>query len=113
MSTESPVVLSVTVILPLSSALTSLFGLDFLTSSTNFSISFDVKCSGSGTTSGSGISTSNSFAGSPLALVSFAGTSTSLAVFGSLPDSCTFGVSVFFASGNLSFGTVTVPPVTG
>ena len=112
-STDSPVVLSVTVTLPLSSAVTIVFGLDSLTLSTNFSISFGVKCSGSGTTIGSGIVTSNSLAGSPLALASFAGTSTSLAVFGSLPDSCTFGVSVFFASGNLSFGTVTVPPVTG
>ena len=79
MSTDSPVALSVTVTLPLSSALTSLFGLDFLTSSTNFSISFDVKCSGFGTTSGNGSSTIKSTAGFPLALATFfAGIATSL-----------------------------------
>ena len=100
MSTDSPVALSVTVTLPLSSALTSLFGLDFLTSSTNFSISFDVKCSGSGTTSGSGISTSNSFAGSPLALVNLPGIVISLVPsFGSLPSSCAFPFPVTGSSG--------------
>ena len=71
-SAESPVVLSVTVTLPLSSAVTIVFGLDSLTLSTNFSISLGVKCSGSGTTIGSGIVTSNSFAGSPLKLINFA-----------------------------------------
>ena len=88
MNTASPVALSVTVTLPLSSALTSLFGLDFLTSSTNFSISFDVKCSGSGTTSGNGSSTIKSIAGAPLALVSLPGIVISLVPsVGSLPSS--------------------------
>ena len=87
-STDSPVVLSVTVTLPLSSAVTIVFGLDSLTLSTNFSISFGVKCSGSGTTICSGIVTSNSLAGSPLALVNLPGIVISLVPsFGSLPSS--------------------------
>ena len=113
MSTDSPVALSVTVTLPLSSALTSLVGLDFLTSSTNFSISFDVKCSGSGTTSGSGISTSNSFAGSPLALVSLPGIVISLVPsFGSLPSSCALPFPVTGSSGKSLSVNTTFPPVT-
>ena len=87
-STDSPVALSVTVTFPLSSAVTIVFGLDSLTLFTNFSISCGVKCSGSGTTIGSGISTSNSLAGSPLALVSLPGIVISLIPsFGSLPSS--------------------------
>ena len=112
-STESPVVLSVTVTLPLSSAVTIVFGLDSLTLSTNFSISFGVKCSGSGTTIGSGIFTSNSLAGSPLALVSLPGIVISLVPsFGSLPPSWAIPFPVVGFSGNSLLVNSTFPPVT-
>ena len=112
-SAESPVVLSVTVTLPLSSAVTIVFGLDSLTLSTNFSISFGVKCSGSGTTIGSGIVTSNSLAGSPLALVSLPGIVISLVPsFGSLPFSWAIPFPVVGFSGNSLLVNSTFPPVT-
>ena len=112
-SAESPVVLSVTVTLPLSSAVTIVFGLDSVTLSTNFSISFGVKCSGSGTTIGSGIVTSNSLAGSPLALVSLPGIVISLVPsFGSLPSSWAIPFPVVGFSGNSLLVNSTFPPVT-
>ena len=90
---DSPVFLSVTVTLPLSSTVTSLSGLASsllasLTLFTNSAISVGVKCSGSGTTSGNGSLTLNSIAGAPLALVSLPGIIISLVPsVGSLPSS--------------------------
>ena len=113
MSTDSPVVLSVTVILPLLSAVTIVFGLDFLTLSTNFSISWGVKCSGFGTTIGKGIVTSNSLAGSPLALVNLPGIVISVVPsFGSLPSSWAIPFPVVGFSGNSLWVNSTFPPVT-
>ena len=108
-----PVFGSVIVTFPLSSTLTSIFGLDFLTFFSNSVFSSGVKCSGSGTTIGSGISTSNSLAGSPLALVSLPGIVISLVPsFGSLPSSWAIPFPVVGFSGNSLLVNSTFPPVT-
>ena len=108
-----PVFGSVIVTFPLSSTLTSIFGLDFLTFFSNSVFSSGVKCSGSGTTIGSGISTSNSVAGSPLALVNLPGIVISLVPsFGSLPSSWAIPFPVVGFSGNSLLVNSTFPPVT-
>ena len=108
-----PVFGSVIVTFPLPSTLTSIFGLDFLTFFSNSVFSSGVKSSGFETTSGRGIVTSNSLAGSPLALVSLPGIVISLVPsFGSLPSSWAIPFPVVGFSGNSLWVNSTFPPVT-